>query len=172
MTPQQIVGLGVRLFAIWLLFVGLPYVWYIPSALAQQPIDGSTSLSIAIGFVYIAVAVLLWFFPMVVAHRLIPRTNFDNVLEVVPIETARVGCCLLGLWLFLTSAPALVSYLFRAFLVSGSGPLYGSLTLDQKLDIGFYLIQVLIASALIFRSSAFASWLMRPPSEEAKRESL
>lgn len=172
MTPQQIVGLGIRLFAIWLLLLGLPYVWYIPSALARQPIDGGTTLSIAIGIFYIAIAVLLWLFPMVVAHRLIPRTNFDNVLRVAPIEAARVGCCLLGLWLFLTSAPALVSYLFRAFLVAGSGSLYGSLALDQKLDIGFYLIQVLISSALIFRSSVFASWLMRPTSEEAKRESL
>jgi hypothetical protein len=172
MTPQQIVGLGVRLFAIWLLLLGIPYVWYIPSALARQPIDGDTSLSIAIGIVYIAVAALLWLFPMVVAHRLIPRTNFDNVLRVAPIELARVGSCLLGLWLFLTSTPALVSYLFRAFLVSGSGSLYGNLTLDQKLDIGFYLVQVLISSALILRSSVFASWLMRLPSEATNRESL
>lgn len=172
MTPQQIVGLGIRLFAIWLLLLALPYVWYIPSELARQPIDGGTSLSMFIGFAYIAIAILLWLFPMVVAHQLIPRTNFDNVLRVVPSEVARVGCCLLGLWLFLTSAPALVSYLFRAFLVSGSGSLYGSLTLDQKLDIGFYLVQILISSALIFRSSAIASWLVRPPSVETKRESL
>ena len=172
MTPQQIVGLGVRLFAIWLLLVGLPYVWYIPSALTRQPIDGGTTMSIVIGFGYIAIAVLLWFFPMVVAHRLIPRTNFDNVLHIAPIEAARVGCCLLGLWLFLTSAPALVSYLFRAFVVSGGGSLFGSLNLDQKLDIGFYLVEVLISSALIFRSSAIASRLIRPPSVETKSESL
>lgn len=94
MTPQQIVGLGIRLFAIWLFLVGLPYVWYIPSYLARQPIDGSGSGSIVIGFIYIAIAIVLWFFPMVVAHRLIPRTNFDNVLRVAPIEAAKVGCCL------------------------------------------------------------------------------
>jgi hypothetical protein len=172
MTPQQIVGLGVRLFAIWLLLLGLPYVWYIPSALERQSIDGGTSPSIVIGFVYIAIAVLLWFVPMVVAHRLIPRTNFDNVLRIAPIEAARVGCSLLGLWLFLTSAPALISYLFRAFLILGSGSLYGSLSLDQKLDVGFYLVEVLISSALILRSSAIASWLVRPPSGETKSKSL
>lgn len=172
MTPQQIVGLGIRLFAIWLFLVGLPYVWYIPSYLARQPIDGSGSGSIVIGFIYIAIAIVLWFFPMVVAHRLIPRTNFDNVLRVAPIEAAKVGCCLLGLWLFLTSAPALVHYLFRAFLVSGSGSLYGSLGLDQKLDIGFYLVQVLISAALVFRSSPLASWLLRSSTSAPKSESL
>src|SRR6266852_5010506 len=149
MTPQQIVGLGVRLFAIWLVLVGLPYVWAIPAALARQHIDGGMSLSQFIGLGYFVAAALLWFFPMVVAHRLIPRTSFDNVLRVAPLEAASVGCSLLGLWLLLTSGPALVSYLFRAFLVSGSGPLFSSLNVDQKLDLAFYVVQVIISFILV-----------------------
>ena len=172
MTPQQIVGLGVRLFAIWLVLVGLPYAWAIPASLARQHIDGGISLSQFIGLGYFVAAALLWFFPMVVAHRLIPRTSFDNVLRIASPEAARVGCCLLGLWLLLSSGPALVSYLFRAFLVSGSGSIFSSLNVDQKLDLAFYVVQVVISLFLIVRASAIASRIMRSSPAEASRESL
>ena len=162
MTPQQIVGLGVRLFAIWLVLVGLPYVWAIPAALARQHIDSGISVSQFIGIAYFVVAALLWFFPMVIAHRLIPKTSFYNMLRVTHIEAARVGCCLLGLWLLLTSGPALVSYLFRAVLVSGSGPVFGGLNVDQKLDLAFYAVQVVISFILVVRASAIASRIMNP----------
>lgn len=172
MTPQQIVGLGVRLFAIWLGLVGLQYVWTIPAALARQPIESGLSLPYFIGLAYFVVAALLWLFPLVVAHRLIPKTRFDNVLQATPLDAARVGCCLLGLWLLLTSGPALVSYLFRVFLISGSGPFFSALNVDQKLDLAFYFIQVVIAAILVFRANAIASRIMRPSATAANRESL
>jgi hypothetical protein len=161
MTPQQVVGLGVRLFAIWLALIGLPYVVYIPSALARQNIDFGTTLSYLIGAGFFIVAVLLWIFPMVVAHRLIPRTTFDNVLTVSTFEAAKVGCCLLGLWLLIKSGPALVSFLFRGFLVAGDGALFSSLNVDQKLDLAILVVETAIAILLVTRASTVATLLMR-----------
>jgi hypothetical protein len=172
MTPQQIVGLAVRLFAIWLALVSLQYVWAIPAALAKQNMDGGATFSLFIGLGYIVVAALLWFFPMTVAHRLIPRTSFENVLRVAPTEAARVGSCLLGLWLLLTSGPALVNYLFRAFLVSGTGPVFSSLNVDQRIDLAYYVVQVVISVILIVCAGAIASRIMRPATPESKNESL
>ena len=92
MTPQQVVGLGVRLFAVWLALAGLPYVIYIPFALARQNVDAGTIWSYSIGATFFMGAILLWIFPMVVAHRLIPKTTFDNVLTASTSEVAKVGC--------------------------------------------------------------------------------
>jgi len=91
MTPQQVVGLGVRLFAIWLALIGLPYVVYIPLLLARQHVDFGTTTAYLIGAGFFIVAILLWIFPWSFAHRLIPRTTFDNVLTVSTSEAAKVG---------------------------------------------------------------------------------
>ncbi len=90
MTPQQVVGLGVRLFAIWLALVGLPYVIYVPFALARQHVDAGTMWSYLTGTTFFIVAILLWIFPMVVAHRLLPKTTFDNALTASTSEVAKV----------------------------------------------------------------------------------
>jgi hypothetical protein len=169
MTPQQIVGMAVRLFAIWLALIGLPYVWAIPSALASQHIDGHLVPEF-IGLVFLLVALLLWLFPMVVAHKLVPRTTSDNVLRVPALDAARVGCFVVGLWFFLKSGPALVSFLFRAFLVSGTGSLFGSMDLEQKLDVGFYVMEIVISLFLLVRNELIASWVMGNRSATSGRE--
>ncbi len=173
MTPQQIVGLGVRLFAIWLALVGLPYVIYIPFALAKQHVDAGTMWSYLIGATFFVVAILLWLFPMVVAHRLIPKTTFDDALTASTSEVAKVGCCLLGLWLLIKSGPALASFLFRGFLVAGEGALFSSLNVDQKLDLAVLVVETAIAILLVTRASIVASLLMRHNSSQTSQgESL
>jgi hypothetical protein len=169
MTPQQIVGMSVRLFAIWLALTGLPYVWAIPAALARQHID-SGLIPEFIGVVFLLVALLLWFFPMAVAHKLVPRTTFDNVLRVPALDAARVGCFIVGLWFFLKSVPALVSFLFRAFLVAGSGSLFGTMNLEQKLDFWFFVLEVAISLFLLARNELIASWVMGRRSASPSRE--
>ena len=161
MTPQQAVGLGVRLFAVWLLITGLPYVLSIPLALRWQHIDYGSALSYGIGAGYAAAALLLWFFPMAVAHRLVPRTRFEDRLQASAPEAAQVGLCLLGLWLLMQYAPSLVSFVFRAFLVAGEASLFGSLDAGQKLDLGILVAQTLVALLLVVRAQGIAARLLR-----------
>ena len=170
MTPQQVVGLGVRLFAIWLALIGLPYVVYIPFTLARQHVDFGTTTPYLIGAGFFIVAILLWIFPMFVAHRLIPRTTFDNVITVSTSEAAKVGCCLLGLWLLIKSGPALVSFLFRGFLVAGEGALFSSLNVDQKLDLAILVVETAIAILLVTRAGTVATLLMRHNSPNARED--
>ena len=167
MTPQQVVGLGVRLFAVWLALAGLPYVIYIPFALARQNVDAGTIWSYSIGATFFMGAILLWIFPMVVAHRLIPKPTFDNVLTASTSEVAKVGCCLLGLWLLTKSGPALVSFLFRGLLVAGEGALFSALNVDQKLDLAVLVIETAIAILLVTRASMVATLLMRQNASNA-----
>ena len=166
MTPQQTVGLGVRLFAVWLATTGLPYVLSIPLALGEMRVERGTALAYAIGAGYVLAALLLWFFPMTVAHRLVPRTRFEDKLASSAPELARVGLCLLGLWLLMKYAPALVSFFFRAFLVAGEASLFGSLDAGQKLDLALLVAETLVALLLVFRAERLADRLLRPRSAD------
>jgi hypothetical protein len=103
------------------------------------------------------VALLLWLFPMTVAHRIIPRTKFDDTLSVPAFEAARVGCALLGLWFLLSYAPSLLGFLIRALLAPSSASFFAELELDTKVDLAVYLLEVVVAFVLIVRAASFAS---------------
>lgn len=158
MTPQQIVGLGVRLLSIWLALSGLHYTATISRLLAFD------SFAYFVGLIYIIVALLLWCFPMVVSHRLIPRTRFSNTINLDALEAARVGCCLLGLFLLSQAGPDLVSYAFRMFLYFTNASLYGMLVTYQEIDLLVLIVNVVFALILMFKSGAIANRLMRLPS--------
>ena len=156
MTPQQIVGLGVRLLAIWLAVTSVSYLIAMPSAIEKANLGSGAIVSYLIGALYLLAALLLWLFPMSVAHKLVARTNFDNRLNVPAVEAARVGCCLLGLWILSRTVPYFVSFFFRAYLISGSGSYFNSLTQDAKVDLVSVLVELLIAIALITASGNLA----------------
>ena len=159
MTPQQLIGIGIRLFAAWLALSSVPYFVAIPAQLSNSPgfPDGSsTAVSYAIAVVHLLGALLLWFFPMVVAHRLIPKTHHDNRLSFQAHELARVGCGLMGLWVFAKTLPTLIWFFFRAFLVSGSTSSFSTLDAQGKLDIAVALFELALAVLLIMKASAFA----------------
>ena len=160
MTPQQFIGLGVRLFAIWLILSSVAYLVAIPAQLSATPVPGSGSavvLSYAIAIAYFLGAILLWFFPMVAASRLLPRTQHENQLSFQAGELARVGCSLLGLWLFAKELPALTWFLFRAFLVVGTTSSFSALDPQAKLEVAVATFELAFAILLIVKAGFFAS---------------
>ncbi len=141
MTPQQVIGMGVRLFAIWSALMGLQYVSTIPAAMTRAGWEsGAPAYLVAIG--YLAAALALWHFPMVVAHKLVPRTHDKVEFGPQLFDIARVGCALLGLWLLIRSLPAATSFFFRAYLVSGSGSVFKGMSTEARLDILYYLVEL------------------------------
>ena len=68
-TPQQVIGVAVRLFAIWLVLLALQ-VSITGIELHLQASSGDTVVTYFFSGFYIIVAVLLWLFPMAVAHSL------------------------------------------------------------------------------------------------------
>jgi hypothetical protein len=118
MTPQQIVGLSVRLFSIWLLIFALQITGYV-SALNNQP--GAEPMATQywlVGFV-VLLAILLWFFPMAVAHKLIPKTQYQDTLSLPSQETVHIACVIFALWLFLVKLlPAAAYYLPLLIFIS------------------------------------------------------
>jgi hypothetical protein len=158
MTPQQLIGIAVRLFAVWLVMNSVAYLVAIPGQLSgmQGIPSSSVAVSYALAGLYLIGAAALWFFPMLVAHRLLPRTSYENRLEFRAQELARVGCALFGLWIFAKSLPTLAWFFFRAFLVVGSTSSFSALDPQGKLDIAVAVFGVALGAVIIWKSAAFA----------------
>ena len=163
MTPQQLLGTAVRLFAIWLGITSLSYFSTIPTAIANAPVGGGTASTVAyaLGSGYLLGALLLWFFPMLVSHKLLPRTQHTNALTFQAHELARVGCSLLGLWLFAKELPTLVWFLFRSFLITEATSSYSALAPEMKLEVAIALFECVFAAIVIIKSAAFARFVSK-----------
>lgn len=154
MTPQQLVGTAVRLFAVWLILSSLAYFTTFPSTLETSP-----SVQYGryfVGGLFLLFAAWLWFCPMVVAHTIVPRTTHDNRLSVRGHELARVGIALLGLWLAAKALPSVVWVLYRAFLFAEINSSFASLTADLKLELAVSVTELFIAGALVAKAGAIA----------------
>lgn len=117
MTSAQIVGLGVRLFAIWLvvsILQHVPNMWQFNVTAGVG--NGSTNVVVGVvAALILALAVGLWFFPLTVANRLIPRSSRTDHIHV-PVEQAEgVGFSLLGLWILADAIPDLFYWVFMAY---------------------------------------------------------
>lgn len=162
MTPQQLVGIAIRMFSITMALFAIPYLSGMPTVLRSHGMDDKASASIIIGAVYLVVALLSWFFPMVISHKLVPKTTFDNRFSTRPDEVATVGVALLGLWKVVDAAPDLVSYLFQTSLRAGSNSIFDTLGTEGKADICFILIELIIASVFLFRAHSIAKFITKP----------
>lgn len=154
MTPQQLVGTAVRLFAIWLTLSSIAYFNFIPTALGTSLVAQYGSF--IVGALYLLVGALLWLFPMLIAHRIVPRTAHDNRLAVQGHELARAGIALLGLWLAAKALPSVVWILYRAFLFAEINSSFASLTADLKLDLAVSITELFIAGVLVAKAEALA----------------
>ena len=160
MIPQQIVGLAVRLFSIWLFIFAFQINGYI-SALSNQPGAEPIPLQYPIvGFV-IVLSVLLWFFPMAVAHKLIPKTKYENTLSIPAQEAVHVACVIFALWLFIVKLlPALAYYLPLLIFISSQH----QSTLDYEqfhfMKIAPFVIEFIVAIILTFKSRSISKYLL------------
>jgi len=154
MTPQQLVGLGVRLFAVWLALTSIGTISAIWSA--QLPEGAPKGLGIGLGVTYLVGAAALWFLPMAVAHRLLPRTSHTNAISAGGFEIARAGTCLLGLWLLVRTLPTAAWYVFKMAALTSVGPAIDAFNSDAKADMAVIAFQLAVAVVLIVKSEAFA----------------
>jgi Na+/proline symporter len=172
MTPQQLVGIAVRLFATWLALTSVAYFVSIPKALASAPPlgnDANIAVAYAIGGLYVAGALILWFFPMVVAHKLLPRTQHENRLSFRAYELARVGCSLVGLWLLAKASPSLVWLIFRSLMLNDGSSSFSALAPGAKLDVAVATFETGLAVFFIVKSHFFARLVV--PTAKEKVES-
>lgn len=156
MTPQQIVGLAVRLFAVWLGFNALQMVGNGMSVNNQTGLESASAFFVWAGVMFL-LAAFLWFCPMVVAHKLVPRTQFDDVLRVPAHHAATVACVILGLWLFVVRAlPGLAYYLSLAIVMRANNRSLSTSDDFTIIRLGVVAIEFAGAAVLCFKAHSIA----------------
>lgn len=169
MTPQQIVGLSVRLFSIWLVIFAFQFNGYL-STLSKQP--GAEPIALQywlVGFV-VVIAILLWNFPMTVAHKLIPKTHYQNTLHIPAQEVVHVACIIFALWLFLVKLlPALAYYLPLLVYISREKHSIQNYDEFNFMRMAPIVIQFIVAMILTFNARSISKFLLsldNKPSQE------
>lgn len=161
MTPQQIVGIAVRMFSVWLAVLAIPYLSSIPHLLFQIDNDSGATTSVFIGVAYLVAAAVVWLFPLSISNKLVPRTHFENRLQTRPDEVATVAIAILGLWKLIDATPDLVSYLFQAHLNAPEGSIFSGLGAKGKADVAFILLEVVIALVFLLKAHAIAKLIAK-----------
>jgi hypothetical protein len=100
MTPRQLVGLFIRLFAIWL---AISAIQMIGTGMALRDSvgigAGADHVAYAVSVILFITALIVWCFPLLIAGKLIPASSPDGApTSISAVETATVACIVLGLW--------------------------------------------------------------------------
>ena len=105
-TPQQIVAVTLRLFALWL---GIEALKTVPAFFTVRGFDAPSYVWMSLMLALTLIAIFaLWFFPTLIAGKLLPRSNTLPQLGTTPDVWLALGCTLLGLWVLVTTLPHLV----------------------------------------------------------------
>ena len=160
MTPQQFIGVAVRLFAIWLVMSSLQII-STGIALHLLPDTQDTVVAYLFAGLYLIVAAILWFFPMFVAHRLIPRTRYEEALSIPAQQVTVVATVVLGLWLLAVRAiPAIVLYATLGAFWSRNGQTLSTLPQKQHVEFVVGVIELVVALVLMFKAPRISTFIL------------
>jgi len=157
MSPHQAVAVAVRVLAVWL---AIYVVRTIPAFFVEGRGDASGLLAAAIvALLSFVLALLLWFFPLTIARKLLSSPASDPAPTSSPDLWLAMGCALIGLWLLASSVPALVR---DALVLYYAGSHYDDTTAVRHWIV-YNLLQIVIALWLVFGAKGFrqAFWWAR-----------
>jgi hypothetical protein len=127
MTPQQVVAVLVRLFAVWLA-VQLPgYV--VPLYHQLEPNSGTGKALIVCGvvaLVWVGAMGFLWVFPKTVARLVLSQPAEGSATVAPPREWMEAGYVLIGVFVLTQAVPRVLQYMLATFYTEG-GPVPASM---------------------------------------------
>lgn len=105
MSREDILTVGLRLFALWLaLFAVQQLVQAVGITAANEAWAGERTWMVPVALLPLAFAVFLWFFPLTVVTRLLPHLKSGHTpLSVEADVLLDTGIILIGLWWLLSS---------------------------------------------------------------------
>lgn len=164
MTPQQWIGLSVRLFTVWFFLSGLSTVLY----LVGQSDPEYRFVIYPIIAVYLIAVGLLWFFPMTIAHKLLPRTRFNDVLSTPLKDTVVVACIILGLWIFAAKVvPGLAGYALAFLFLLDKGANTNEYHINNLVPL---VVNCVAAAVLCFKAHPIARFMTTEPTLPKEEE--
>jgi len=157
MSPHQAIAVAVRLFAIWLAAYALRAM---SAAMLAGHVD-SRELVVpgAVCFLTLLVAVLLWFFPLTTARKLLAPVAATPAPAQGADTWLAVGCALIGLWLLATAIPSIIRDLLYLYFSSSDYDDSG----EFRRWLAYRVVEVVIALWLIIGTKGIvkAFWWAR-----------
>jgi|HubBroStandDraft_1064217.scaffolds.fasta_scaffold392608_1 hypothetical protein len=171
MTPKQLVGLFIRLFAIWL---GISAIQMIGTGMALRDSvgygAGTANVAYVASIILFITASIVWCFPLLIAGKLIPAAPPDGgSTSISAVETATVACIVLGLWTLVGRVlPALIWDLEIIAVYHGNYQPLQSITARDVSRLIESAADLIVALVLIFKARWIAFHLLRPSPGVAK----
>lgn len=157
MTPQQIIGLGLRICALWLLLNSITFLYSLPRALLEsESLTDQLGWSYAVGIAYVVVPILIWIFPMMIAHALVPAKSHAARMADPVFVLARVASVLFGIIMLAVSGNDLVRHLLITFFNHKMGLNLASMPTDWIMQAITYVAAMAFGLTFVFGSSLFA----------------
>lgn len=163
MHKEQIVGIAVRLFAIFLGLYTLRYV----GGILRYTVEPSLS-NVSVTFLFLPalilalVAILLWFFPLTVATKIIPSIKTSSAptsLDAGGIEV--IAFSVMGLWVLTTAIPDAFHWITFVYLAKSVN--VGNSELSPE-NIGYIvstIVELVIGFWLLFGSRGLLGIIRR-----------
>ncbi|AKC87085.1 hypothetical protein [Pseudoxanthomonas suwonensis] len=162
MSREDVVAVAVRLFSVFLV---LGVLRQLPGTIALFAVDvdrGLVALSLLLLLLGALVAVLLWFFPLSVARKLLPVMREPRSEQAMDAQVAlMVGLTLIGVWV-LAYALVDVAYWLTLFVrTRHPGAVYFEWSHEQVANVVATGVEVAVAIWLIFGASGIRRLIQR-----------
>ena len=163
MHKEQIVGIAVRLFALFLVV----YVLRHASALIPYLAD-SSSYKISFTFLFLIVlfpilaAILLWLFPLTVAAKLIPDIKAkERPKTLSSTEIEQVAFTIFGLWVLTQAIPDIFYWATFVYMAKSLGMGRAELSPDNISNVVVTVLELVIGFWLLFGSKGIVGVIRR-----------
>ncbi len=159
MKAHHYVGIGIKLFAIWLFLFSIQNMTLFLENLIYGTIQGmaaSLTVSSLIYIPWLVVAIILWNFPMSIARKIIPPESDVNPKSISANSLLAVLVSAISLYFLYRSIMDGVYWL--ALLNLNEGGTYPSLSPDNKASIYATLVEFCVAALLFFNSKKISDW--------------
>jgi hypothetical protein len=163
MSREDFVAIAARLFAIFLGVYALRTTFFYVQFMAQAEIEPGMVAGYAfVVAVMVAVALLLWFFPLSVARKLLPVMKEPRSEPNVGADTLfSLGLMMMGLWLLANAITDGVYWAAMLMAMRATGMPLSDLTPDQKAAMVTTVAEAVVALFLVFGSNGLRNAVYR-----------
>lgn len=164
MTPQQILVVAVRLFAIFWFFVSIDHLMTAVRTLNRFGPDEFATFNVLLPILELSVCAFLWFFPSTLSRRLLPGGESPSEAPgPVLLEWQAMLIAVLGLWMLAYAISDATYWITYIFAYTSSGPKYqlDDVLVDQWPYIAATIVELGIAGWLLLGAPKVAALLLR-----------
>lgn len=159
MKVHHYVGIGIKLFAIWLFLYSIPNMTFFLENILYGTVQGMAASATKSGLIYIpwlVMAVILWNFPLSIAKKIVPPEAQVNPESISASSLLAVLITAISIYFLYRSI--MDGVYWATFLNLSEGGVYASFSPENKASIFATLIEFLAAALLFINSRKISVW--------------